>query len=262
MLWPGLLHRKTALERFWGPGFAESQPILICVPEPVVYMPTHDFFDRYASSHQGQFANELQRMTQEMPLGPDEKLTWKDLRSVRDLGLATGDVYAAVRLTHFLDAQDRRSQLRIGQNYTFEDLRNSPAVLVGAYNNKWGIQLTWNLRYRFKDGNPRSLQLYDSAPGGQHWERTLDDQGQVVHDFGLVTRLLDSKTGQFTVTIGGIEADGTQAAAELITNPDYFKQVLHDAPPDWETKNMEAVIETTVTDMIASPPHVVKAYFW
>ncbi len=262
ILWPGLLHRKAALERFWEPGFSAAQPILICVPAPIVYMPTHDFFDRYSSAHQGQFATEMQRITEALPLDSDAKLAWKDLRAVKDLGLATGDVYAAVQLTTFLDKHERRSQLRVGQNYSFADLRNSPAVLVGAYNNKWAVQLTSNLRYRFLDGNPKSVEIFDSAPGGQHWNPSFDEQGQVVHDFGLVTRLLDSKTGQFTVTIGGIKADGTQAAAELITNPDYFKQVLPDAPPNWETKNMEVVIETTVTDMIASPPHVVKAYFW
>ena len=262
LFWPGLFRQHSELDRFWAPGFASTEPMLICVAEPVVYMPTPEYFDKYSSEHQGQFRGMLQRMNEVLPLKPDEKLAWKDMYPVGDLGLAMGDVYAAVRLTSFLDGQGRKSQLRIGRNYTFEDLRTSPSVLIGAYNNKWTMQLTSNLRFRFQDDNAQGRHIYDSMPGGPHWRQIRNDQKQVVHDFGLVTRLLDSKTGQFTVTIGGIAAVGTQASAELVSNPDYFREALHGAPKDWERKNMEIVLETTVTDAIASPPHVVATYYW
>ena len=260
--WPGLFRQRSELDRFWAPGFASTQPMLICVAEPVVYMPTPEYFDKYASEHQGQFRGMLQRMNEVLPLKPDEKLEWKDMYPVGDLGLAMGDAYAAVRLTTFLDGQGRKSQLRIGQNYTFEDLRTSPSVLIGAYNNKWTMQLTSNLRFRFMDDDAQDRHIYDTTPGGRHWRQIRNEQKQVIHDFGLVTRLLDSKTGQFTITIGGIAAVGTQASAELVSNPDYFRVALQGAPKDWERKNMEIVLETTVTDAIASPPHVVATYFW
>ena len=262
VLWPGLFRQRSELDRFWAPGFASTEPILICVSEPVVYMPTPEFFDRYASGHQGQFRSMLQRMNEVLPLKPDDKLEWKDIYPVGDLGLAMGDVYAAVRLTTFLDGQSRKSQLRVGRNYTFEDLRTSPSVLIGAYNNKWTMQLTSNLRFRFQNDDAGDRHLYDTMPGGPQWRQTRNEQSQVIHDFGLVTRLLDSKTGQFTITIGGIAAVGTQASADLVSNPDYFRQALQGAPKDWERKNMEIVLETTVTDAIASPPHVVATYFW
>jgi hypothetical protein len=262
VLWPGLFRQRSELDRFWAPGFASSEPILICVSEPVVYMPTPEYFDKYASEHQGQFRSMLQRMNEVLPLKPDEKLEWKDIYPVGDLGLAMGDVYAAVQLTTFLDGQGRKSQLRIGRNYTFEDLRTSPSVLIGAYNNKWTMQLTSNLRFRFQNDDAGDRHIYDTMPRGPHWRQTRNEQSQVVHDFGLVTRLLDSKTGQFTITIGGIAAVGTQASADLVSNPDYFREALQGAPKDWERKNMEIVLETTVTDAIASPPHVVATYFW
>ena len=262
VLWPGLFRQRSELDRFWAPGFVSTEPILICVSEPVVYMPTPEYFDKYASGHEGQFRSMQQRMNDVLPLKPDEKLEWKDIYPVGDLGLAMGDVYAAVRLTTFLDGQGRKSQLRIGRNYTFEDLRTSPSVLIGAYNNKWTMQLTSSLRFRFQSDDAGDRHIYDTTPGGPHWRQTRNEQNQVVHDYGLVTRLLDSKTGQFTITIGGISAVGTQASAELVSNPGYFRQALQGAPKQWERKNMEIVLETTVTDAIASPPHVVTTYFW
>ena len=90
----------------------------------------------------------------------------------------------------------------------------------------------------------------------------MNEKGHMVNDFGLVTRLIDSKTGQFTVTIAGTAAAGTEAAAELVSNAAYSHEFLRDAPADWEKKNMEIVIETTVTDTVAGPPHVIATHFW
>jgi hypothetical protein len=262
ILAPSVFRSHSELDRFWAPGLSSPQPILICVAVPTVYIPSADFFDRYTLEHPGTFRSPLDRLIETPSLKPEDKLKWKDLVPVKDLGLAMGDVYAAVQLTTFLDNQGKKSRMRIGPNYTFEDLRQFPSVLIGAYNNKWTIQLTSNLRYRFENDDAKNQNIYDANPGGRHWHQTRNEQGQIVHDYGLVTRLLDSKTGQFTVTVAGIAASGTQAAAELLYNPDYFREALRGAPSDWKEKNMEIVLETTVTDAIGSPPHVVATYFW
>lgn len=259
---PRLFHSRTDLDRFWAPGLHSSNPVLICVGQPVVYLPRLEFFERYSATHGGEFRNPVQRLTEVLPLNPSEDLKWKDLYPVDDLGVAVGDVYAAMQLSKFLDSQSKPSQLRIGQNYTFEDLRSSPSILIGAFNNKWSMQLTSNLRYRFDVSSPGQGQIMDSASPGRSWRVTTDEKGQIVRDFGLVARLINSKTGQFTVTIAGVGASGTEAASEVVSNSAYAHQFLQDAPPDWEMKNMEIVVETTVTGIIASPPHVVATYFW
>ncbi len=46
-----------------------------------------------------------------------------------DYGVAVGDVYVAARLSALFDHIDKPSQIRIGANYSFEDLRNSPAAV-------------------------------------------------------------------------------------------------------------------------------------
>jgi hypothetical protein len=259
---PRLFHRRTELDQFWAPSLQSKNPVLICVGQPVVYLPRPEAFERYAATHPGEFGSEVQRLTEVLPFAPNEELKWKDLYAVDDFGVAVGDVYAAVQLSRLLDAQARTSQLRIGQNYTFEDLRSAPSILVGAFNNKWSMQLTSNLRYRFDESNPTDGSIMDSASRGRAWRETFDAKGRMINDFGLVTRLIDSKTGQFTVTIGGLAAEGTQAATELISNPAYSHEFLRDAPADWDKKNMEIVIQTTVTGTVASPPHVVATHFW
>jgi hypothetical protein len=81
-------------------------------------------------------------------------------------------------------------------------------------------------------------------------------------DFAIVARILNSKTGQFLVVVGGIGMVGTQAAGTFISEPGDFDAALQKAPPGWQGKNLEMVIETDVIDAGASRPHVVAFTTW
>jgi hypothetical protein len=84
----------------------------------------------------------------------------------------------------------------------------------------------------------------------------------VLEDFGIVTRLLNSKTGQFVVSTAGTLASGTQAAGEFVSSSGYLEEALRTAPSDWAKKNLQFVIQTTVTDSVPGPPQVVAIYTW
>ena len=77
-----------------------------------------------------------------------------------------------------------------------------------------------------------------------------------------MARLLDSKTGQFTVIAAGLTSNGTQAAGEFVSDRTILGKGLSAAPAEWQKKNLELVIETTVTDSTPGPPQVVAAYAW
>ncbi len=68
-----------------------------------------------------------------------------------DYGVAMADVYAATELSALFARMNKPSQVRIGNNYSFENLRNSPAVVIGAFNNHWTLQMTSNLRFAFAE---------------------------------------------------------------------------------------------------------------
>jgi len=57
-------------------------------------------------------------------------------------------------------------------------------------------------------------------------------------------------------------ANGTQAAGEFISRRDYLDEAFRSAPPDWQKKNLQVVLRTTLTDSVAGPPRVVATYFW
>jgi hypothetical protein len=255
------LHKKTTLEEFWSPVFASQQPVMICLAKPVVYRPSSELYERYSRAHPGTFQTEVERYNHPLPLDPREKLVWGDVTPYPEYGVDLGDAYAGVSLSGLFGKIGKPSQVRIGSNYTFADLRNSPAVVVGAFNNRWTMQLTANLHFAFveKDGH---FTIQELVPGGRTWrQNTVNPEGET-SDFAIVTRLLDSKTGQFTVTAAGISGTGTQAAAEFVSNSQYLDKGLRNAPAGWQKKNLELVLQTTITDSLAGPPSVVAAYYW
>ena len=257
----GRAPKESALDQFWSPVFSTSQPVLICLAKPVFYRPSLKLYRRYSDTHPGRFETEVERYDQPLPLDPSEKLLWGDLLLYHEYGVAVGDVYLAARLSALFDHINKPSQVRIGAHYTFEDLRNSPAVVVGAFNNPWTLQMTSNLRFSFVDQDGK-LRIQEQGPSGLVRTRLLGSKGEILEDFAIVTRLLDSKTGQVLIAAAGLGAAGTQAAGELISRQDYLDAAFQHAPADWQKKNLQVVLETTVTDSVAGPPRVVATYFW
>ena len=252
--------KKSDLDQFWSPVFSTTKPVLICLAKPMVYRPSGELYQKYSKTP-GAFQTELERLSQPPPLQPNDRLVWGDMVSYPDYGVAMGDVYAAIRLSSLLGRIGKESELRIGNNYSFEDLRNSPAIVVGAFNNRWTMQITSNLHFAFVEENGQQM-IREQGPSGRIWQTRFGPQGEVIEDFGIVTRLLNSKTGQFVVAAAGIRANGTQAAGELISSPKYFGESIRNAPRDWKRENMQIVVETSVTDSVVGPPHVVATFYW
>lgn len=259
--------KPTALDEFWAPVFSTSRPVLVCLPKLVLYLPSYDLFRKYSKTHQGTFQTAIERFSQKLPLDPNEKIAWGDMKAYPDLGLVSGDVYAGFRISGLLNRINKENQLRIGNASSFEDLRSSPAVIVGAFSNRWTLEMTSSLRFVFAEHDDvfwieDQSTAGKQSTGGKRWLSNLGPHGEVIEDYGLVTRLLDSKTGQLVITVAGITAPGTDAAAQLISDPVYLTEALKSAPADWKKKNMQFVVKTEVVDAVSGRPQVVASYFW
>jgi hypothetical protein len=251
-------HPVSQLDAFWSPVFQSSQPVIICLAKPVVYRPSDEIYQRYARNHPGTFQTEAERDNEALALDPSERITWGDIQIYPGYGVASGDTFAAVQISNLLVRMGKPSQVRIGSSYSFEDLRTSPAVVLGAFNNRWTMQMTSNLHFELL----YNVGIREQIPGGRLWSSQYDPKRGYSVDYGVVTRLLDAKSGQFLVSAAGMGSPGTQAAGELISNPAYLDELLRTAPPEWSRKNMQAVVQTNVIDSVPGPPHVVASYFW
>lgn len=252
---------QQALDQFWAPVLASSQPVLICLASPVVYRPSLDLYREAPPQDRSKYQTEVERFNNVLALKPDQTLRWKQMVPFTQFYVAKGDAYSAVQLSALFARINKPSQFRVGTNYSFEDLRNSPAVLIGAFNNHWTLQMTANLPFVFaeQDGNGR---LQERKPGGEIWSPLFDRNKNRVVDYGEVSRVLDSGTGQILITVAGVGPWGTQAAADFVSKDGFLVQGLRSAPAGWQKMNLEIVIKTNVIDSVPGPPQVVAARFW
>ena len=263
LIWTSI-HRARApqsvMQKFWAPAISSTEPVLICLAKPSVYLPSVKLYQRHSKTPE-QFLGQFARLSQKPDLKPDDKLLWSDMVEYPDYGLATGDVYTAIRLSGLFGQIGKKNQVRIGGDYSFEDLRSSPAVVIGAFNNRWTMQMTSNLHFAFADAGDQSL-VREEGPSGRQWYAKTDTNGKTQEDYAVVTRLLNSRTGQFVVIVAGIKSYGTQAAGEFVSSPEPLQAALHAAPSNWEDKNLQIVLQTPVTDGLPGPPQVVAIYVW
>jgi hypothetical protein len=265
---------RTVFQEFWAPVFNTPQPALICLAKGVTYRPSAELYSKYRLTHPGAFQTEVEKSNDPLPLDPNQTIQWRDLGLYSDYGVATGDVYAAIRISGVLGQLGKPAQLRIGSDNTFQDLRNSPAVIVGAFNNKWTMNLMSNLHFAFVEQNGRFF-IREQTANGREWP--LPSENVAHHassedgvptspsqslDYAIVARLVDSNTGQFTILAAGVTGTGTSAAGEFISSPQILETAYHDAPSSRFKSNSMFVIKTKATDGVAGPPMVVASYYW
>lgn len=252
--------RESALDRFWGPVAATKQTILICVPSPVGYAVNSALFLKSPMANSGVYGSLAKRNTTPLQLDPNTALEWKDITPIPDFYVNKDDAYAAEELSTFFAREHRPAQIRLGSDYTYEDLRSSPAILVGAYNNPWIERVIYDLPIGFKESG-EVLWIEDRTKPDQVWKASPDGR-RGTKDYALVARILNSKTGQFLVIFSGVGMVGTKAAAGLISREEELEAALRNAPAGWENKNMEVVLETDIVEKSPSPPRAVAVRVW
>jgi hypothetical protein len=248
---------KTPIDQFWEPILSTTKPVLLYTGSNPVYLPSAELLEKYRATHK---LDELDAQGHEflIPLSPDQKFGTGDLVAVRDTYVTLGDISANVDVATFLTHKKRSFDLRSGEDVVFGDLLQSPSILIGAFNNGWTMQMTGDLGFVFGPG----LTIQDRSNAGRSWAMLYSSDGKVAMDYAVVARLPHSKTSEPLVAIAGIGQSGTRAAAEFITNPQEIKNLIHSAPKEWATENMEFVLQTKVVNDIPTTPTVVAVHYW
>ena len=189
------------------------------------------------------------------------------LSATRSPTVPFADAVTIARVVGTLEANGKNVVIRRESASSFSDLREGPVVLVGAFNNEWSLRLTHSLRYSLAlDAEKRLIYIKDlKNPSSRSWSWRTDQPtdhrigagSPVFKDYALISRIRNSETGHVVVVIGGLYTYGTQAAGEFLTDPQLIRTVARAALLDSTNKNLQIVLETTVTDETPGPPKVV-----
>jgi hypothetical protein len=170
-----------------------------------------------------------------------------------------GDASAAFRLSGLLAAHSHPARVQLASKVDIAELRDSAAVLTGAFTNRWTQEITRKFRYRFalEDGGRPSI--VDSQESTRRWSTE-----NATEDFILICRIPHAETGAFVVVAAGLTQYGTQEAGRILTDADVLVPLLRQLPPDWASRNVELVLHTQVvrdTDT-ATAPETVLRHVW
>jgi hypothetical protein len=221
---------QSALDRFWAPVLTSPDPVSVYI---------------------GGYATET------------PPVNTIDLQNSEKVAFA--DATALARVTALLVSHHRPYRIRFQMSSKLEDLRDGPAVLIGAFNNSFTLRLTGPLRFSFLR-NPETMvnriQDHDD-PQNPKWSDVMNVPYQnLKQDYAIISRVVDPTTGRVVVTASGLAKFGTEAAGEFLTSRSALDEMAKAAPKDWDRKNMQIVIGTDTVGRSAGPPRVLATYFW
>jgi len=218
--------------KIWSPLLNTGKPVLVCIAEPDAWIRTPD----------------------------NSSNTKEPFVHLTDAFVGVGDAYALAKVIRLLDIRSTNWRLLTSNDTTPQDLRSSPAVLIGAFSNRWSSHIKGGGRFAF---DQQRLSIKDYSRPQISWKpmaQTADWKSE--DDYALVSGFLSPETGQPTISLAGITNYGTEGAADFVTNPGLLRNALKQTPSGWHGQNFQFVLHMTILGNTPSPPTIVASYFW
>jgi hypothetical protein len=233
-----VLH-PSAMEQFWAPFVKSPDPVLFCIADQ----------SQYSTINLRDAANPLRETTLN-----DHMIT-----------VIIDDISPLVNIAGLLQTYGRAYRVQGETATTLTDLRRSPSVFIGAYDNSWTLRVTAPLRFHFANNAEMTRFWIEDRNNPNRQDRLLERSRQdtgTYTDYAIVARLLDPNTDRFVVVIAGVARGGTVAAGEFVVDAQRLDELARRASRDWNHKNVEVVLETQVIGGRSGPPRIDEVYTW
>lgn len=221
--------RTTAVDRFWSPVLHDRGTPLL-VPGVVVYSP-----NPYSGTETA---------------GKGAEYPFVSMQAAA----------ATARMSGLLQKNGSEYELQPANTTTLSDLRDRSVILIGAYSNGWTRRLLQDTRYRL-DG-PSTPAIRSASDPRQHWERDHNLPYSASDDYAVFGRFRDKTTGSLIVVVAGLGRNGTEAAAEFLTDPHYMAELEERLGKPIGEENMEAVLKISVVDGKTGAPALQAVTVW
>lgn len=233
-------HVHSSTDLLWEPFTRQTEPVLISLPAPTVF--------------------EVEHQDKWLPLKTGESIPSDELRPMASYYVGVGAAQGAARFAEQLALRHHSFLLKFGGDVSFADLRQSPAILLGAFTSHWTMELTKELPFTLQgEGNNR---IVDSTVPGRFWQSDPpSSQRDPRIGYALITRLLKSDSGNLLLMAAGIGAHDTQAAVDFLSHEKYFQQFSSRAT-DWPHRNFQIVIRSPIHGHTPGQPTAVAWRVW
>jgi hypothetical protein len=231
---------SNALEKFWNPTVNSSDRVLICIGGVTGTAPPGETQQNSANSIVDSTAHTL---------------------SVR-LG-AYADSLALSRMAGLMMTMKKQFQVRLHSDMKLEDFKSGPVILIGGVTNNWTRQLLSVLRFHLENDDQTTWISDRLNPGKRDWSSTRGDTPEKsVQGYAVISRISDPTIGEHIVSIAGLSALATDAAAAFLSERTYMQKLAASVPKSWDLKNVQIVISMKLDGSSYGPPNVEAVHYW
>jgi hypothetical protein len=236
LTWAFIASRPSALDQFWRPVIQQTHSVMLC----------------------------LGRSNFRAGDAPAEN--WHAIDPYQ-AAVAWWDAETLARLAGLVQSKGASLYFFREDQATFSDFQQRPAVLIGAYNDQWTLELMSRMRYTFQRTGRLQWIADRDRPSFRDWKNDLsqtDAQGNLAlkQDYAIISRVENPRTGFITVTVAGLWGYGTLAAGRFLTDPQYMQDFCKRTGFKLDKNNMQIVIGTEVIQGKPGPPTVLAATSW
>src|ERR1035437_530768 len=222
---------KTSIDNFWAPVLHDQSAMMVCIGGSV-----------FSQTHTSGVATATK----------DVDYPFISIQSAA----------AAAQLSALLERSGGvTTQLQASATTPLTDLREHPVIMLGGYNNQWTLRLLQPLRFHF---SPESVEssIVDETQPAVRWERDPSLPYSNADDFALIARFRDSTTNSWVIALAGVGRNGTEAAAQFVTSPNYMQMLRDKVGSDFSDRNVEAVLKVNVIDGKTGAPLILAVHVW
>jgi len=248
------LRPDRELRAFWAPFVKSPKPAIISIGSNAVYVFSGAFTDQYREKHH----LDNHGMEFFMDWEPGQMISVTDLRRARDSYVALGDVTAVSNVVTVLNRQHKEFQERFTYDISYAELRESPTILIGAFNNPMNIEKTRKLRIYFANKN----EVDDHYDPARRWSVQGPKEMHDTEDFAIVSRVINQPGEAPYLSIAGLGASGTQAASDFVSSNAQLTALAKAAPRGWQDKNMQVVLRIKIVDFKPVSTDIVAIHTW
>lgn len=249
--------QKRIFRQFWQPWISSAKPVIISVGSNAVYRLSDQVTDAYAHAHN----LETQGMEFFVPIDPNSTISGHDIQPSFNSFVALGDVAAVSTVVSALTSHDQTFQERFPNDISFAELRDSPTILVGGFNNPMTIELTKHLPFVMRARNEID-ETGPSSGSARRWMLHASNDSHDTEDYAIVTRLAGSNGDAPVLIVAGMGQYGTVAAAQFVCDPAAVATLAQNLPKGWEKQNLQVVLHIRVVDFKAASTDVVAMRTW
>jgi hypothetical protein len=246
---------NVRFREFWAPWINARKPLIIAIGSNAVYRLSDSVSGPYGRAHGlGTHGEEFF-----VPFAPTDNVHGSDIMPADASFVALGDVVSISHIVANITRQKQTFQERFPNDISFAEIRNSPSILVGGFNNPMTIERTKKLRFVLRARD----EIDDTQDPNRRWILNASPDSHDTEDYAIITRVVNWNSGDAPmISVAGMGQYGTLAAADFICSPTAISATVRKLPEHWQDRNLQVILHVKVVDFKVAATDVVALHAW